>query len=469
MNYIFLAFLFVYNLVALLTAPTSCGHNFLNSKNPEKSPSRNLESSNYFANATINAEKARVLNGETPLFSNLRITYDYQFLKSSLLSTSKLDFLKNNIMPTIKNFYQSSVKTFPRQTTIYPSATVCYYSKLIVNPQSMKHGYNDTDMVIFVTGEYNKFGDYIAWASCCNRDADLFNRPLIGLVNINFYYFDWEITGFDSSFKTLAHELFHFMVFSMDHYRYYVSDDGVTLGIDNVVRAVTSSSGTKYKIILNKTVDFGASFYDCLNLTGVWLENNDPQTIGSHWEDTLFRDEMMSPIDRPNQKFSNFSFSLLASSGWYIVNFGTAQEYIFGYKKGCDFLDLACKSIPLFDEYCPVLYAQGCQEDYRGFAFCRENQFTDNACLTMDSDYSLMCNINTNADFLVTVKDQGGDIAADSFCFMSSLAAPTKSYYYASCYRAQCIWSNAYLNYSISVMIGNVSTSCVYNYQVITD
>lgn len=441
--------------------PTSCGHNFLQSHphpDTQELP-RVLATNAYFANSTINAEKARIAQNQSSLFSNVRIVYDYQFFDTSLLTASKLDFLQNNLLVSIQNFYESTIKLFPKQKPIIPNSKICNYATLVVNQSILTNGYNNADMVLYVIAENNGSENYIAWASVCQLDSDLLGRPMVGLVNLNFYYFDWEVTGYQNSFNTLAHELFHFFVFSSNLYPFYVSEEGVTLGIDNVIQA----DGSKYKLILNMPVSYGVSFYNCSTFNGVWLENNDPLTIGSHFEDTFYRDELMSPIDRPNKKFSNFSFNLLASSGWYMVDFSNVQDYRFGYQEGCDFIALACKRTPLFSEYCSVANTQGCQEDFSGFGVCTANSFLNDNCLTSDSSSTLMCNYNSNADFQTIVGNQGGLISPDSYCFNSLLGKAGTSRYDASCYPANCYWNTIYSNYSINVTVENIQKSCIYD------
>ena len=43
-------------------------------------------------------------------------------------------------------------------------------------------------------------------------------------------------------------------------------------------------------------------------------------------------------------KFSIFTLALLEDTGWYNVNYDYADEFIFGLKEGCDFINEGCNS-----------------------------------------------------------------------------------------------------------------------------
>ena len=287
MNFILYS-LFLFFFVSAHSRPKRCGHDYLKSHNINQDPNRLLFTTNYYSGATIQAEKNRLAQGLPPQWSNVRITYDFQFFnQSTVTNTTKYNFFVNNLMNAVRHFYQSSIKIFPNNRTIYPPSTLCGNPKFVINSN---HGYNNTDMILFVTSENNKSADYIAWASVCQRDSLYFGRPNVGQINVNFYYLDWELTGFDPSFKTLTHELFHFMVFSAEHYSYYIYENGTNIGLNNVVLADTTVTG-RYKLILPLPTSFGQKFFNCPTLDGLWLEDNEGVTgPGSHWEDSFFRD-----------------------------------------------------------------------------------------------------------------------------------------------------------------------------------
>ena len=239
MNYLFLIFIVLHFINFFhATPPHKCGHSHLKNKIPH----RVLQLVNQNPNGTIQSEKDRIARGDPPQFSNLRIKFDFQFLNESLFekNMSKLDFAKNTLLPTLRSLYSSTLKVFPRKTPIYPSNFVCGWPYLKINIDNITNGYPDTDLLIYVIAEYNPKQDYIAWATSCEQDPDNYNRPYIGVINMNLYYLDCDIMGFDSCFKVMAHETFHVFVFNSILYSSYVDDNGQILDQSKVIMNSTT-------------------------------------------------------------------------------------------------------------------------------------------------------------------------------------------------------------------------------------
>ncbi len=85
----------------------------------------------------------------------------------------------NNMLPTLKNFFSSLIKVYPRKSKIFPQDDICQFN-LRLNSESLQNGYSNTDLLIFLLGESNSKENYIAWATFCELDSDNLNRPLVG-------------------------------------------------------------------------------------------------------------------------------------------------------------------------------------------------------------------------------------------------------------------------------------------------
>lgn len=287
---------------------------------------------------------------------------------------------------------------------------------------------------------------------------------------MNFYYLNWDLVGWKSCFNTLVHEVFHILMFSSSLYKFYVDESGSQLGITNVYRLKPGTTDT-YQFILPKIVSYAKSFYGCDSIEAVDLENDDEgNTLGSHWEDSLFRDETMSPIDRVNKDISDFTLILAESSGWYMVDHAKVGPYAFGKNKGCNFLKNSCMNTPMFSEYCSTLSAVGCQEDYTSLGVCSKNTFS-RTCQTIDGQTSYMCNyaINqNNCPFCVSATGQGGSVSGGSRCFKSNLRSNVfvGTYYSSSCYQSECfIESNSK---KIRITVGSTQKICTSDQEVLT-
>lgn len=90
-------------------------------------------------------------------------------------------------------------------------------------------------------------------------------------------------------------------------------------------------------------------------MDGIELEISKNGTIGSHWEKRVMNDDfMVSDFDIHDIVYSDTSLAVFEDSGWYKVNYQYANEPIWGYKKGCKFLQEKCvvNQRPNFDEFC---------------------------------------------------------------------------------------------------------------------
>lgn len=284
---------------------------------------------------------------------------------------------------------------------------------------------------------------------------------------MNFYYLACNLVGWRSCFQTLVHEIFHILMFHSYLYSYYVDEDGTNLGLNSVIRLKPGYIKT-YQLILPKLVAFARKYYNCDSLEGLDLEN-DETSPGSHWEDSIFRDENMSPIDRPNKQISNFTLNFLESTGWYLVDYSKAMPYLFGNERGCGFAQSACKNTILSPEYCSKTYSSGCQEDYSAIGVCYSNYFSG-TCKTLDGSYTTLCNEKPNkinCVFCSLVESQGGVVSGDSSCFASNLTDGKLSYNnnQASCYKAQCVMNGGQKH--IIVKIGTIEEMCTQDDQII--
>ena len=76
----------------------------------------------------------------------------------------------------------------------------------------------------------------------------------------------------------------------------------------------------------------------------------------------------------PNSRMSNFTLKLLESTGWYKPNYSLAMPLMWGYKRGCGFIEDLCMDSatkePKFGEFCNNLNQITCSLDRRYKANC---------------------------------------------------------------------------------------------------
>ena len=91
------------------------------------------------------------------------------------------------------------------------------------------------------------------------------------------------------------------------------------------------------------------TFFDCPTLPGAELENQDTsagQCYASHWEERLFKTEMMSALTSRVTFVSRVTLAYFEDTGWYRADYTHAQTPSWGYHAGCAFALRPCLSGP---------------------------------------------------------------------------------------------------------------------------
>ena len=55
-------------------------------------------------------------------------------------------------------------------------------------------------------------------------------------------------------------------------------------------------------------------------------------------------DEYMTGVSISEPKVSIFSLALFTDTGWYSVDWTMADEFLWGYQEGCEFITEKCNS-----------------------------------------------------------------------------------------------------------------------------
>lgn len=111
-------------------------------------------------------------------------------------------------------------------------------------------------------------------------------------------------------------------------------------------------------------METGQLYFACTSLTGVGLENGGGSgTAGSHWERSELGPEFMTGATIEEPKYSIFTMALLKDSGWYDPDFTKADQLLFGYHEGCDFINQKCNGVKKFKEFCESNSDRGCDDD----------------------------------------------------------------------------------------------------------
>lgn len=194
-------------------------------------------------------------------------------------------------------------------------------------------------------------------------------------------------------------------------------------------------------------VSWMKSHFSCA--IGAPLEDEGSEgSVGAHWERSVFQDELMTASDMTTRlALSNATLSLMASSGWYLVDFSYAEGFVYGKGAGCTFLGTLCRGS--FPEYCYSPNQVSCTFDHSAIAYCSYDPFS-NKCDYFSAYKNTVC----ADDSLLGSPSLGTEFAYDSRCFKSTFVSTANSNLNFRCYRTKCI-SN-----TIVIAVGNKEYLC---------
>ncbi|KAL7544916.1 hypothetical protein ACHAWF_008282 [Thalassiosira exigua] len=116
---------------------------------------------------------------------------------------------------------------------------------------------------------------------------------------------------------------------------------------EDTLKAVTTANGyIAYEVVTETVRNVVRNQFDCRTVEGGRLENQptgEMDCFGSHWDHRLFNNEFMTAVYTGSTQYvTALTLALLEDSGWYIPNYGVAQNSPFGLGKGCEFLEGQC-------------------------------------------------------------------------------------------------------------------------------
>lgn len=190
--------------------------------------------------------------------------------------------------------------------------------------------------------------------------------------------------------NTLVHEMVHGLGFSGQLFPLYYDArtwnpykkaDQVAIEFDSI----NGSSPSSIYIAFPAMKKLAQEYYACPSLPGAPA---DVGSFASHFKQRVMGHELMMPAtseDGQRKEVTEFTLTLLESTGWYKANMELAQPSVFGKGAGCDLLKDSCDAYtrrnPAQNFYCPAERKDGdqCTYDYKGIGVCVES--VDDNCL----------------------------------------------------------------------------------------
>ncbi len=320
---------------------------------------------------------------DTP-WTPIKIYFDYydikQKLKKGIIDQSQYSHITNNLEET-SMILSNLIKVQRLDKYIHIDRNNTDISDCIWDPDTAnKEIIADLAICVSTLDKENVVASAFAFTG-----QELNYRPINGVVMFNINK-NFQIYNDTQLFiDTAIHELTHILVFSPELFKLFVDDNFKKIPIDQILKDNTNG---RRMIITPRVVKAMRNHFGCDTAEGLELENDGGNsTVGFHWEKRImYGDYMIGDISIQNS-LSEITLALLEDSGWYKTNKFTGGLFMFGRKKGCEFLTEKCipeKETKFKNEYCVKDREKGCSANRRWESQCIANKdiktinFSDN-------------------------------------------------------------------------------------------
>jgi len=311
------------------------------------------------------------------------------------LSTAKQEYLKNVLMPAVKDYFQATLTVVQLTTNLVVSSAVGTISGTTVTVENSDRttGFAASDYLLYYTATQTSdcATGVIAYASVLEiTECD---RPLVGYINFcpdGITTTDVSTADHQSQLSTGKHEVTHALGYTSRMYAYWrttsmaprtsrdgngVPNQGKTTvalsdnGVDSTATyeiytpdpayfwSYTDSvlGGTRWKFKSDNILTKARAHFGCSDLDGVEVENQGAgANWGSHWEKRIIGNEYMAAQTSEIESIvSEISLAAFEDMGWWGVAYNQAEVYDWMKNAGCDTITQKCltNGVPINSEY----------------------------------------------------------------------------------------------------------------------
>ena len=294
----------------------------------------NFSISDFTSSSQYNNRK---LNGEDN-FESIRILILNDLIENTNIQSfniTRFHLVFNQSILVIKEL----IKVRPYNKAIkYDLKEDKEFENFIIVNDNLKNGISGYDLIIipFLTEFDVKLKNQMS-SKTILRDEDT-KRTILGLIRINFKF---EF-GYKSSLQYLEYlflqQIIHILGFSYESFEYFPGGKSNTYYIEYE----TDTKLNRTYIKTERVINFSKKYFNCSDIKGIPLENQDNIDIALWEARILLGDLMSSQLYTLDQVISEFTLSLLEDSNWYKPNYYTGGLMRFGKHKGCGFLKEDC-------------------------------------------------------------------------------------------------------------------------------
>ncbi|CAG2211771.1 unnamed protein product [Mytilus edulis] len=247
-----------------------------------------------------------------------------------------------------------------------------------------------TDQLTHIAYQVNKV---LSYSKVCH--VDQYDRPISGCINVCPHSVN---NSPEKLYKTLLHELFHTLGFSKTHFQYFKKCQIKDRNLDC------------QPLVLRET----QNHFGCTTETkyGAPLEGKF-NNFTSHWDKVLMYGSIMTPdMGMPHVTFiDRITLAVFEDSGWYKVDYRSADVYVWGKNMGCVDRSEFCAK---YEDYiCKNNSVVGCHYLHKDKGYCKQE--SNLSCRIYQPQPKGECFKPREPDFEEEI------FGASSFCVISNL------------------------------------------------
>ena len=249
------------------------------------------------------------------------------------------NYIKNVVVPAATTHFTNALQVYSIASNLALSSTAC--GTVPVPTSHNNPGVSSTDLIFYMTLDNTTGHGFVGTGGACEFDT-LQGNPVAGIITINVENF--YPLSFDAMLCTMIHEMTHVLGFTSSSFSRWRNSTGSLYSSSQLTQTVTVRGTTKTYLITPNVVAMSRAAFGCSTLIGMELEDQGSSTgtVGSHWDARIMFNEYITAHVWENAIYSTITLALLQDSGWYTVNYTTAQVPIFGRNAGCNFFSQQC-------------------------------------------------------------------------------------------------------------------------------
>lgn len=324
--------------VSLQSHPIRCGYESSNPLPPLKLHTNSLGD-------------RRLSNNRHEDFQDIRIHVEYVNIE---VSTESEEYLRNTVIDSAIDWFQNvlKIRRLKRNLTLDSTVSKRCEKDWVIPTEHLTKGV-PADFILYISLERKYFVNYVGTAACCVQDGAN-GQPLAGYLILN-YIEEWNLS-YEDYLSTVIHEIVHALGFSEYLMQEFIKPTGEKYNRNELFENVQLRGRVTTLLKLPTVLAKARKNFACEEMIGVELEMSGGRgSVGSHWDKrVMYNDFMVADSDIKDVVYSDISMALLEDSGWYKVDYRYTMPIVWGYKKGCNFLQNKCviKGKAQFSEFC---------------------------------------------------------------------------------------------------------------------